>query len=124
MRSQTFSTSEMSCEEKSTVLPLPFSHRISVRTSLMARGSRPVTGSSMTISSGSWIRAWARLARWSIPFEYALRRFSPACPSPTRSSMSFTFAVRTGEGMRERAAKRFRFSRPVIDLLRYAASGA
>ena len=80
------STSGRTCDETSTVRPSSPSRRISSTTWRRCTGSRPLSGSSSSSSSGSCTSAWASLTRWRMPFEKPPTRRSAASSRPTVAS--------------------------------------
>ena len=96
------STSCSTCEETSTVRPSAPSRRISSTTCRRWTGSRPLSGSSSSSSSGECTSAWASLTRCRMPFEKPPTRRSAASSRPTLAIASA--AARGGSGTSRRPA--------------------
>ncbi len=87
-RLQTSSTSWSRCDDRKTVMPSLPSWRMSSRTSFMPCGSRPLVGSSSTMTSGLWMSARAMPRRCRMPWEKPPALESARSSSPTMSSTS------------------------------------
>ena len=81
---------------------------MSSRTSFIPRGSRPLVGSSSTMSSGLCSSAWAMPRRCFMPWLNPPTRSSARSRSPTISSTSSMRSSLTGPVMLPEQARRLR----------------
>ena len=95
--------------ETSTVRPSAASDRSRSRTQRIPSGSRPLTGSSSSSTSGSPSSAAAMPSRWPMPSENLPARRPAASASPTSPSTSST----RERGMPLLAASARRWARPL-----------
>ncbi|CAN5156046.1 hypothetical protein BH24ACT10_BH24ACT10_06750 [soil metagenome] len=103
-RSAIRSTSARMCEDTSTVRPCSPSRRMRSTSARRCAGSRPLSGSSMSSTSGSCTRACASRTRCRIPLEKPATRRSAAASSPTVDS-AWAVAPSTSPTRRCRARK-------------------
>ncbi len=100
------------------LMKMVFPIRESVRkisiSSILARGSRPLAGSSRRRSSGSWTRTRARLSRCCMPRERPLIRSVRRPSMSVSDSVSSTVFLRSARVRPYAAAKKSRYSSTVI----------